>query len=278
MQKTEKNKFYYKKHLGQNFLHDTVKINRMISAMNPQKDDIFLEIGAGAGSLTKKLAPLCEKVYAVELDCKVLPKLRTALEKADNVEIVNADFLKVDIRKYALHGKKIRIAGNVPYYITTPIIEKAIENRGIVRDMFLTVQKEVALRIAAKEGGKDYGSLSVFVQYYADAELLFKISKKAFFPEPKVDSAFIMIDFEKGKSIKPNDEKTFFRLVRGGFNQRRKTLANNMRRVFEIKQPDAEAALKKADLDPKVRAEDVSILDFAKLSDIVYNVKNDIKK
>ena len=159
-----------------------------------------------------------------------------------------------------------------PYYITTPIIEKVIESRKYIKDMFLTVQKEVAERIAAPEGSKTYGSLSVFVQFHADAEYLFKIGRKAFFPVPKVDSAFIKISFKDNK-IKVKDKKTFFKLVRGGFNQRRKTLANNMKRIFGVNNEKAVKVLEKAGLDGKIRAENVSILDFAKISDLLYNKK-----
>ncbi|HDT15680.1 MAG TPA: ribosomal RNA small subunit methyltransferase A [Firmicutes bacterium] len=275
MQKTEKSKFRYKKHLGQNFLHDTVKIDRMISAIAPSMDEYIIEIGPGSGNLTKRLAPKVKKITAIEIDKEAAEKLRSL--DVDNLKIIESDFLKTDFDDIIPEKSRTRIVGNIPYYITTPIIEKIIQNRNRVSELYMTIQKEVAERIAAGEGSKTYGSLSLFVQFYADAEILFKVGKKSFFPVPDVDSAFIKITFKDNK-MKVKDEETFFRLTRGGFQQRRKMLANNIKRVFRMEQAEVEAVMEKAGLDPKARAEDVSILDFAKLSDMVYNIRNDLKK
>lgn len=261
-------KFHYKKGLGQNFLHDTVKIDRMVSHINPQADETFIEIGPGSGNLTIRLIDKVKKIFAVELDREAIEKLREKTAGKENLEIINEDFLETDIKRF-FNGKKMRVIGNIPYYITAPIIEKLIENRQYVSNVYLTVQKEVAERIVAKEGSKTYGSLSLFVQYYAAASLVFKIGRKAFFPEPDVDSAFIEIDFTRQPDLGVKNEEVFFRLTRSGFNQRRKMLSNNMKREFDFNSEEVKTLLAGAGIPELARAEDVSIGQFAALSNLI---------
>jgi 16S rRNA (adenine1518-N6/adenine1519-N6)-dimethyltransferase len=261
-------KFHYKKGLGQNFLHDTVKIDRMVSHINPQPEETFMEIGPGSGNLTIRLLENVKKIFAVELDTEAIEKLKEKTQGWENLEIVNGDILKTDIKRF-YEGKKLRVIGNIPYYITAPIIEKLIENREYVSQIYLTVQKEVAERIVAKEGSKTYGSLSLFVQYYGAASLIFKIGRKAFFPEPDVDSAFIEIDFSKPPQLGVKDEAMFFRLTRSAFAQRRKMLSNNMKREFDFNSEEVKNLLAQAGIPELSRAEDVSIERFARLSNLI---------
>lgn len=265
-------KFKYKKYLGQNFLHNTSKIGQMASLIDPQPDDTIIEIGPGAGALTKSLINKVKRLVAVELDSEAIAKLEEKFPCRTGLEIINADILETDLFA-VLPREKAKVVGNIPYYITTPIIEKMIEVRERISKAFFTVQREVAERMAAKEGSKTYGSLSVFCQYYAETKLLLKINRKSFFPVPNVDSAFVMFDFEKAPSLKVKDEKLFFLIVRAGFNQRRKMLINNVKRIVEIPDAAVRDAFKGAGIDEKARAEDVSLLAFAQLSDLIYNLK-----
>jgi 16S rRNA (adenine1518-N6/adenine1519-N6)-dimethyltransferase len=273
----ENKKFRYKKGLGQNFLHDTVKIDRMVSHINPLADQTFIEIGPGSGNLTIRLIEKVKKLFAVERDREAMEKLKERTAGRENLEIINGDFLETDIKRF-YSGKKLRVIGNIPYYITAPIIEKLIENREFIENAYLTVQKEVAERIVAKEGSKTFGSLSLFVQYYAAASLVFKIGRKAFFPEPEVDSAFIEIDFTKPPQLNVKDEKVFFRLTRSGFNQRRKMLSNNIKREFGFEADEIKKLLEASGIPEKARAEDISIEKFAALSNLIQNPISKIQK
>jgi len=203
----------------------------------------------------------------VEIDPEAVKKLRALNLK--NTVIIERDFLDIDINELAC-GQKVKIIGNIPYYITAPIIEKTIAERKNISEMYFTAQKEVAERICAGEGSKKYGSLSVFVQFYADACYLFKIGKKAFFPEPRVDSAFIKIVFREGK-IKTADKTLFFKIVRGAFKGRRKMLATFLRKFLKISGIGVKELLLEAGVNISARPEGVSIIDFAKISDLVYN-------
>ncbi|MBP7793167.1 MAG: ribosomal RNA small subunit methyltransferase A [Candidatus Goldbacteria bacterium] len=275
LQKTGKNnKFRYKKHLGQNFLHNTAKLNQMSDFICKDGDNLIIEIGPGMGALTGMLLQKAEKVIAMEIDADATKRLKEKFNDAGNLEIINCDFLKFDLKRYLKEmDRKVKVAGNIPYYITAPIIEKIVENREFIKTAFLTVQEEVAERIVAEEGSKVYGSLSVFCRFYADVKILLRINRKSFFPVPDVDSCFVEFNFDKKQKIKVHDEKLFFEVVRCGFAHRRKMLANNLRHAFDFTQEDAAALLRKAEIDEKARAEDVSILKFAELSNILYNLR-----
>ncbi len=264
-------KFRYKKGLGQNFLHDTVKIDRMINVINPGFSDVFLEIGPGSGNLTKKLAPRVKKIFAVELDKEAIEKLKAATEAFDNIEIIKGDILETDIISFVPDNTLIRVAGNIPYYITTPIIEKITACKRRVKDFFLTVQKEVGERMSAASGSKTYGSLSVYCQYHADVKYEFTINRKAFFPVPDVDSAFISMNFLKKEPLNVINEDVFFKLTRGGFEQRRKKLSNNIKRIFNIDDSAVKDIFLKCGVNENARAEDISVECFAKMSNLLFN-------
>jgi 16S rRNA (adenine1518-N6/adenine1519-N6)-dimethyltransferase len=248
----------------------------MASLIAAVPDETVIEIGPGAGALTKELIRTAGKVIAVEIDREAIARLKEKIGEPANLEIINADFLELDLKavvqsKFQNPNFKIKVIGNIPYYITAPIIEKLIDNKNLISKAWLTVQKEVADRMAAPEGSKTYGSLSVFCQYNADVKKVLKINKTSFFPVPKVDSAFVEMDFNKKEPVNVKDEKTFILLYRAGFNQRRKMLSNNIERTFGISREEAQKALLAAGIGEKSRAEDVSILKFAELSNVLYN-------
>jgi 16S rRNA (adenine1518-N6/adenine1519-N6)-dimethyltransferase len=277
MKKQEGNKFRYKKHLGQNFLHNTSKIGQMASMIDAKQDETIIEIGPGAGALTKELIKTAGKVIAVEIDTEAIARLKEKIGEPANLEIINADFLELDLKAVCspltpYPSPLIKAVGNIPYYITAPIIEKLIDNKRLISKAWLTVQKEVGDRMAAPEGSKTYGSLSVFCQFNAGVKKLLKIDRKSFFPIPDVDSAFMELDFSGKKPVEVKDDKFFFRIVHAGFSQRRKMLINNVKRELDITAEAALSAFKQAGIGEKARAEDVSIIDFAKLSDILYNI------
>jgi 16S rRNA (adenine1518-N6/adenine1519-N6)-dimethyltransferase len=277
MKKQAGNKFRYKKHLGQNFLHNTSKIGQMASIIDAKQDETIIEIGPGAGALTKELIKTAGKVIAIELDPEAIDRLKEKIGSPPNLEVINYDFLKLDLTTLLTPSSELRVpsfkvVGNIPYYITAPIIEKLIDNKRLISKAWLTVQKEVGDRMAAPEGSKTYGSLSVFCQFNANVKKLLKIDRKSFFPVPDVDSAFMEIDFSGRKPVEVKDDKFFFRIVHAGFGQRRKMLINNVKRELDITAEAALSAFKQAGIDEKARAEDVSILNFAKLSDVLYNL------
>jgi len=279
MKKQEINKFRYKKHLGQNFLHNTSKIGQMAAIIDAKPDETVIEIGPGAGALTKELIKTAGKVIAVELDPEAIDRLKEKIGEPANLEIINYDFLKLDLPAlYSTHNPqpstRLKVVGNIPYYITAPIIEKLIDNKRLISKAWLTVQKEVGDRMAAPEGSKTYGSLSVFCQFNSKVKKLLKIDRKSFFPVPDVDSAFMELDFSGKKPVDVKDDKFFFRIMHAGFSQRRKMFINNIKRELDITADAALAAFKQAGIDEKARAEDVSILNFAKLSDVLYNNLN----
>lgn len=251
----------------------------MASIINAQKDETVLEIGPGAGALTKELLKTAGKVIAVELDPEAITRLKEKLGEPPNLEIINADFLELDLAEVCVPRiphtvPRIKVIGNIPYYITAPIIEKLIDNKRLISKAWLTVQKEVGDRMAAPEGSKIYGSLSVFCQFHANVKRLLKIDRTSFFPVPDVDSAFMELDFSGKKPVQVKDDRFFFRIVHAGFSQRRKMLINNVKRDTGIGVREVQEAFKAAGIDEKARAEVVSIINFAKLSDVLYNILN----
>lgn len=255
-----------KKYLGQNFLFDPSILRRIIEAANISNNDTVVEIGPGPGSLTKMLAASAKKVIAIELDYELYEKLKEEMGIFKNIELVHADALKYPYEKL----EPFKVVANIPYYITTPIIFRLIEARKNLKSMTLTIQKEVARRIAAKPNTKDYGVLSIAVQYYGESELKFIIPKGAFRPVPKVDSAVIHIGMLEKPRVIVADEKLFFRIVRTSFAQRRKTLSNSLKSISR----DIKEILISAGIDPTRRAETLSIEEFARLSD---NLRSSLK-
>lgn len=269
-----------KKSLGQNFLTDHGVARRIIDAVSPLPTDIVIEIGPGTGALTRMLVGRSGYVEAVEIDARLADELRRSVE-AENLSIVTADALSLDWMKLITNAKSklhfpgpsdkdrrhVRIVANLPYYISTPIIEKLLSLGRSVFDMTLMLQKEVADRITTRPGSKEYGSLSVMVQYYCIASKLFEVPPSAFTPAPRVQSAVIRLTVRERPSVEVADETRFFALVRAAFAQRRKTILNNLKaasRVLGFTQ-SLEAALEAASVAPQRRAETLSIEEFAAL-------------
>jgi len=259
--------FKPKKRLGQNFLIDKNIQNKIINACNFKSSDTVLEIGAGRGELTQLIAQRVNKVYAFEIDRNLCSILKDNLINHKNVAIVNGDFLKVDLREYFKKSDhKIKIIGNIPYYITTPIIEYLLKYKQNIEIIFLTVQKEFALRMLSKAGNKDYGSFSCFIQYYTKPKKLFFITRTCFKPTPKVDSCFLQLEIRGEPPVKIENEALVFKIIRAAFNKRRKTLRNSLKEL--IPGADLEAFFKQYEIDPNIRPEALSLEDFAHLANI----------
>lgn len=252
-----------KKSLGQNFLYDHSILESIISVSGVGPDDTVVEIGPGHGTLTRLLAGAAKKVIAIELDEDLYNELGESLSFYSNVELVSADVLEYKFKELG----PFKVVSNIPYYITTPIIFRLLDARKNLRSMTLTIQKEVAERIAASPGKKDFGVLSIGVQFYGEPKIKFIIPKEAFRPVPKVDSAVIQIDILDGPRVKVVDEKFFFRVVKTAFAQRRKTLSNALKSLDTGK--DIRGSLMLAGIDPVRRAETLCIEEFARLSDIL---------
>ncbi len=260
-----------KKRLGQNFLLDEETLTAIVRAARLSKDELVIEIGAGIGILTERLAHLAEKVVAIELDERLCAILRDRLVKLNNVEIIQADILKVDLEKsldIQSPSASIKVVANLPYYITTPTIMHLLKQKSIIGLLIIMVQKEVAERIAAKPGTRKYGALSIACQYHCEVELIGWVPKRAFFPEPKVDSALLRMMVLKGPRAMVEDEDFFFSLVRASFGQRRKTLENALLgdRNLGFGREKLRRWLKEAGIDGRRRAETLSIEEFARLS------------
>jgi 16S rRNA (adenine1518-N6/adenine1519-N6)-dimethyltransferase len=254
-----------KKYLGQNFLFDPSILRRIIEAANIKHNDTVVEIGPGYGTLTELLAGVAKKVIAIELDYELYQKLKDELKEFRNIEPIHGDALKYPYEKL----EPFKIVANIPYYITTPIIFRLIEARKNLISMTLTMQKEVAQRIIAKPNTKDYGVLSLAVQYYSNPELKFIIPKGAFRPVPKVDSAVIHIEILDRPRAIVVDEKLFFTIIKTAFAQRRKMLSNSLKSISQ----DIKEILIDAGIDTDRRAETLSLEEFAKITDLAVNKK-----
>ena len=266
--------FNFQKKYGQNFLIDTHVLDKIIGAAEIGKDDFVLEIGPGIGTMTQYLAEAAREVVAVEIDTKLIPILEDTLKEYDNVTVLNEDILKVDIRKIAEEkngGKPIKVVANLPYYITTPIIMGLFESEVPLDSITVMVQKEVADRMQVGPGTKDYGALSLAVQYYAEPYIVANVPPNCFIPRPAVGSAVIRLTRYQEKPVKVNDAAFMFKIIRASFNQRRKTLQNGLYNSNELRIPKEKtvAALEEMGLTPTIRGEKLSLEEFAKLSDIL---------
>ncbi|MFA5523191.1 MAG: 16S rRNA (adenine(1518)-N(6)/adenine(1519)-N(6))-dimethyltransferase RsmA [Tissierellales bacterium] len=273
----DKHGFRFSKSLGQNFLIDGNIIDRIVEGANIKDEDGIIEIGPGIGTLTQKLCESAEKVVAIELDNNLLPILEETLGDYSNLEVVHGDVLKVDINKIIeekLEGRKVKVVANLPYYITTPIIMKLLEENLKIDKIVVMVQKEVALRMKATPGNKDYGALSIAVQYYSKPEIIVDVPKNVFMPRPNVDSAVIMLSVYPEPIIRVKDEKLFFRVVKAAFGKRRKTLLNALDSGIELKKEEIGLILEKSGIDPIRRGETLSITEFARIADEIYAVVN----
>lgn len=257
-----------RKSLGQNFLTDDNIARKIVRTAEIHSDDIVLEIGPGKGALTRHLLEKTEQLITVEIDKRVAEHLEKRFERESStgrLQIIQEDFLSVDLGKIAReYGKPIRIIGNIPYYITSPILFKIIEERESVRDLTILVQLEVGKRIVAKPKSKEYGILSVFCQFYGTPELLFKVPATAFSPRPKVVSVLLRLDFTRRPVYKVADEKLFVGIVRATFGKRRKTLRNGLK-YLELEGFDPEVI----DFDLNHRPEELSVEDFVHLSNLI---------
>ncbi len=264
----QENNFTFRKSFGQNFLIDSHVIDKIIAAAEIDKDTNVLEIGPGIGTLTQYLAEAAGTVTAVEIDDKLIPILEKTLADYDNVRVIHGDIMKQDIAQI-FEGKRFKIVANLPYYITTPIIMSLLESRVPADSITVMIQKEVADRMKAAPGSKDYGALSLAVQYYAEPYLAANVPPNCFMPRPNVGSAVIRLTRLASPSVEVKDEKQMFQLIRAAFNQRRKTLANAVKNFegLSFSREDVEKAILDIGLDTRVRGEALSLKEFALLSD-----------
>ena len=266
--------FVFQKKYGQNFLIDAHVLDKIIDAAEIGPDDFVLEIGPGIGTLTHYLAESAREVTAVEIDSHLIPILEETLQNYDNVTVLNEDILKVDIAELARQknkGKPIKVVANLPYYITTPIIMGLFESHVPIDNITVMVQKEVAERMQVGPGTKDYGALSLAVQYYAKPYLAANVPPNCFIPRPKVGSAVIRLTKYQEPPVQVKDERLMFRLIRASFNQRRKTLQNSLSNSPELNITKAQTAeaLEKMGLPAAVRGEKLTLEQFARLSDLL---------
>ena len=267
----QKYNFIFQKKFGQNFLIDTHVLDKIIRAAEIGKDDLVLEIGPGIGTMTQYLSCAAGKVIAVEIDRALIPILEDTLDGYDNVRVINEDVLKVDIRKLVEEeneGRPIKVVANLPYYITTPIIMGLFENHVPIKSITVMVQKEVADRMQVGPGTKDYGALSLAVQYYAKPYIVANVPPNCFMPRPKVGSAVIRLVRHEHPPVEVRDEKLMFRVIRASFNQRRKTLANGLKNSPEIdfSKEEIEGAIEKLGKGASVRGEALTLAEFAQLA------------
>ncbi|WP_147805118.1 16S rRNA (adenine(1518)-N(6)/adenine(1519)-N(6))-dimethyltransferase RsmA [Alkalicoccus halolimnae] len=264
--------FRFKKSLGQNFLIDPNILANIVEAAGVREDTGVIEIGPGIGALTEQSAKQAKNVLAFEIDQRLLPILKETMEPYPHVKVVNEDVLKTDLHRYISDyfqpGQDLAVVANLPYYVTTPILMKLLEEKLPVRVMVVMMQTEVAERIAASPGSKAYGSLSIAAQYYARAETVFHVPRTVFMPQPNVDSAILRLTRRDAPPVNVTDEELFFKIVRGSFVQRRKTLLNNLSKLFEdtlTKQETAEK-LQEIGIDGTRRAESLTMKEFAALT------------
>ena len=266
----EKFGFTFKKGLGQNFLTSQNVLEEIVDSA--EIDSGVIEVGPGFGVLTSELAKNSDKVVTIEIDERLIDVLEYTLADYDNVKIVNADILKLDLHKLIQEefgNEKVSIAANLPYYITTPIITKLLEEKLPLKNIVVMVQKEVALRMAAKPSSKDYGAITVLCQYYTEPSVVTNVPASLFVPPPKVDSAVLKLKIRENPAVHVTDEKMFFRVVKAAFSQRRKTLLNCLCSNFSFPKEEMSALLEGVGITPSRRGETLSLQEFADISDAI---------
>lgn len=268
----KKHNFSIQKKYGQNFLIDEHVLNKIIAAAELTEDDYVIEIGPGIGTMTERMAPECRHVTAIEIDKELIPILSETLSGFDNVDIINEDVLKVDLNKLIAErndNKPVKVVANLPYYITTPIIMSLLENKIPIDTITVMVQKEVADRMMVGPGTKDYGALSLAVQYYAKPYIVANVPMNCFIPRPNVASAVIRLTCHKEPPVTVKDEKLMFNLIRASFNQRRKILINGISNFsgLSFTKEQVAMALNSIGLSENIRGEALDLEKFAKLSD-----------
>lgn len=268
----QKYNFKFSKSLGQNFLIDNNIIDKILVGARIKEGDNIIEVGPGIGTLTREMGKVAEKVVAIEIDKNLIPILKDTLSDLDNTEVINKDILKVDIQeliKDKLNGGPVKLVANLPYYITTPIVMKFLEEDIPVTDIVVMVQKEVADRMNAIPSTKDYGALSIAVQYYCETEIVAKAPRHMFIPQPNVDSTVIGLHVRAERKYDVHNEELFFKTVKASFGQRRKTLLNSLGGLGFLNKDEIREILKEANIDEKRRGETLSIEEFAVLSNII---------
>ena len=268
----KKYNFKFSKSLGQNFLIDDSVPRDIVAGADVNKEDLAIEIGPGVGTLTAQLLKTAKRVVAIELDNDLIPILEQELGDNPNFTLIHNDALKVDFNEVIGDEKSVKLVANLPYYVTTPIIVKLLKEGYNFKSLTIMIQKEVAERIDAEPNCKEYGALSLMVQYYCNTKIIRRVPPSCFIPRPKVDSIVIRLDKLSEPRVNVKDEKLMFDIIRNSFNMRRKTLWNGVK-FLGLPKESLENAFEKAGIDPKRRGETLSLQEFAKLSDAVYNIK-----
>lgn len=264
--------FKFSKSLGQNFLIDDSVLDDIVVGADVNEEDYIIEIGPGVGTLTARLLNVAKGVVAVELDNDLIPILTEELGKHPNFSLIHNDALKIDFNEIIGDEKGVKLVANLPYYVTTPIIVKLLKEKYNFKSLTIMIQKEVAERMAASPNCKDYGSLSLLVQYYCDTKIIRKVSPSSFIPQPKVDSIVIRLDRLDEPRVKVKDEKLMFDIIRNSFNMRRKTLLNGVK-FLGLSKDILEKAFEVSDIDCRRRGETLTLEEFAKLSDAFFDLK-----
>ena len=268
----KKYNFKFSKSLGQNFLIDDSVLSDIVSGAEVNKDDLIIEIGPGVGSLTALLINEAKRVVSIELDNDLIPILQQELGQYENFSLIHKDALKVDFNEIIGEEKSVKLVANLPYYVTTPIIVKLLKEGYNFKSLTIMIQKEVAERIDAEPNCKDYGSLSLLVQYYCNTRIIRRVPPTCFIPRPKVDSIVIRLDRLEEPKVKVKDEHLMFEIIRNAFNMRRKTLWNGVK-FLGMNKEKLEEAFGKANIDPKRRGETLTLQEFATLADRIYEAK-----
>lgn len=263
--------FKFTKSLGQNFLIDDNVLLDIVQGAEVNKEDFVIEIGPGVGTLTRELLKKAKRVCSIELDEELIPILGEELKEFDNFQLIHKDALKIDFKELIGNEKSVKVVANLPYYVTTPIIVKLLSEDYNFKSLTIMIQKEVGERIAAEPSTKEYGALSILVQYYCDVEIVRKVSPSSFVPQPKVDSIVVKLNKLNKPSVEVEDEKLFFRLSRDAFNMRRKTLWNATK-PLGVSGELMEKAFENAGIDSKRRGETLSLQEFAALSNAIYAI------
>lgn len=264
----EKHGFRFKKQFGQNFISDTNLLRSIVEASGITKDTTVVEIGCGAGTLTRALAEAAKKVYAFDIDRDLQPVLAETLAGLENVEVIFRDFNKLNLKEFEAEIGEYTVVANLPYYITTPLVTKLLEESDKVQGLSIMVQEEVADRFCAKENTPEYGSITAAIALKGKAKIVKRVPRTLFYPRPNVDSAVVKIEFERGR-VAVKDEKAYRQTVKCAFLNRRKTLENNLVNFFNLTREQAKEILAKADVEEKARGETLSPERLAKLSDIL---------
>lgn len=267
----EKHGFRFKKQFGQNFISDTNLLRSIVEASGIDENTTVVEIGCGAGTLTRALAESAKKVYAFDIDRDLQPVLAETLSGLDNVEVIFRDFNKLNLKEFEKEIEEYTVVANLPYYITTPLVTKLLEESDKVQGLSIMVQEEVAERFCAKEDTPEYGSITAAIALKGNAKIVKRVSRNLFYPRPNVDSAVVKIDFERGR-IQVQDERAYRQTVKCAFLNRRKTLENNLVNFFKLTREEAKRALAEAGVDEKARGETLSPQKLALLSDVLLSL------